>query len=108
MINNTGKKNNDQSANRPSGPFIYEIKVQGHLDEVWSKWFEGMTLTHIENGECGGAFTLISGPVIDQPALHGLLTKIGNLNLTLISVRRINPGKGTVEEIAIGPGPKAD
>ena len=103
-----GKKTNTQSSNRTDGPYTYEIKVQGHLDQVWSKWFEEMTLTHVENGECEGACTLITGPVVDQPALHGLLTKIGNLNLTLISVRRIDPEKGTREDIPIDPETSGD
>ncbi len=103
MNNNPAKKTNPQGSNRAEKPMIYEIKVQGHLDQVWSKWFEEMTLTYDENCERGAAYTLITGPVIDQPALHGLLTKIGNLNLTLISVRRIDPGKGTIEEVKIEP-----
>ncbi len=101
MINNMDKKNNKPGAKRVAGPIIYEIKVQGYLDQVWSQWLEGMTLTHCENDEYGEAYTLISGPVIDQPALHGLLAKIGSLNLTLISVRRNDPGKGTIEEVPI-------
>ncbi len=103
MINNMDKKNNKQGTRHMAGPIIYEIKVQGHLDQVWSQWLEGMTLTHCENDENGGAYTLISGPVVDQPALHGLLAKIGSLNLTLISVSRIDSGKGTIEEIPIDP-----
>jgi hypothetical protein len=106
--NNQGKITNELSSNSTARPFIYEIKVLGHLDQIWTKWFEGMTLTHIENGESGGACTLITGEVIDQPALHGLLTKIGNLNLTLVSVRRIHPEKNTSEEILIVPDPFTD
>lgn len=68
---------------------IYEIKVQGQLDPLWVQTFEGMTLTNVENGESGAACTVISGPVADQPALHGLLAKISDLNLTLISVRKV-------------------
>lgn len=67
-----------------------------------------MTLSRIKNGESGLACTLISGPVVDQPALHGLLTKIRDLNLMLISVHRIMPGKNTVEEIHIIPEPSWD
>ena len=74
-------------------PEFYEIKVQGHLDSLWGQWFEGMTLLNVENGESGVACTLNSGPVADQSALHGLLIKIRDLNLKLISVHRINPGK---------------
>lgn len=82
-------------------PEFYEIMVQGHLDDLWEQWFEGMTLANVENGESGIACTLISGAVADQSALHGLLIKICNLNLKLISVRRINPDKKTGEEIPI-------
>jgi hypothetical protein len=80
---------------------VYEIKVQGQLDELWAHWFEGMTLTTVENGESGLACTLISGPVADQPALHGLLIKIRDLNLTLISVCRISPLTNVSEEISV-------
>ncbi len=62
----------------------YEIRVKGHLDQRWSTWFDGMTITHVENGE-----TIISGSLSDQAALHSMLVKVYNLNLTLISVSRI-------------------
>jgi hypothetical protein len=94
--------------NSKCGPVCYEIMVQGQLDPQRSKWFEGMTLTYIENGESGLAYTLIAGPVIDQPALHGLLTKIRDLNLVLISVRQLIPGTGTVEQVSVIPGPLTD
>jgi len=63
---------------------LYEIRLKGHLDQRWSAWFDGMTLTHDANGE-----TILSGLVVDQAALHSLLTKVHTLNLTLISVLRI-------------------
>ncbi len=63
---------------------LYEIRVKGHLDQHWSAWFDGMTITNEANGD-----TAISGPVVDQAALHGLLIKVYNLNLTLISVLSI-------------------
>jgi hypothetical protein len=62
----------------------YTIRVQGHLGPHWSAWFDGMSLSNEANGE-----TVISGPVKDQAELHSLLVKIYNLNLTLISVLRI-------------------
>jgi hypothetical protein len=65
-------------------PEQYVIRVKGHLDPRRSEWFEGLTITPLEGGE-----TTLSGPVVDQAALHGLLAKIRDLNLTLISVTRI-------------------
>jgi hypothetical protein len=59
----------------------YEIKIKGHLDPRWSDWFEGLELTDLDGGE-----TMLSGPLADQAALHGLLERIRDLNLTLISV----------------------
>jgi len=103
MKNNQDRKNHIQGTH--PGPVFYEIKIQGQLDPLRSMWFEGMTLTYIENDESGLPCTLISGPVIDQPALHGLLTKIRDLNLTLISVRRLTPGASTVEEVSVNPEP---
>jgi hypothetical protein len=63
---------------------LYEIRVKGHLDQHWSGWFGGMTVSNEVNGD-----TVISGSVADQAALHSVLIKIYNLNLTLISVLRI-------------------
>lgn len=62
-------------------PEYYEIRIKGHLDAGWSAWFAGLTLTHLEGHE-----TLLAGPLPDQAALHGLLERIRDLNLTLISV----------------------
>ncbi len=79
----------------------YEILVQGQLDSLWEQWFEGMTLSNVENCDSHTPCTLISGQVADQPALHGLLAKIRDLNLKLISVRRISPHTKTSEEIHV-------
>jgi hypothetical protein len=64
-------------------PEYYEIKIKGHLDKNWSESFASLTLTHLEGDE-----TLLSGPLPDQAALHGLLERIRDLNLSLISVTR--------------------
>ena len=80
---------------------IYEIKIKCRLDEHWIQWFEGMASKRVENGDIGQECTLITGPIPDQPALHGLLAKIRDLNLTLISVYRINSETKKREETPI-------
>ena len=67
-------------------PTIYEIRVAGHLSPQWADWFESLTITLEEDGD-----TLITGPVIDQAALHGLLKKIRDLGLPLVSVSPLKP-----------------
>ena len=67
----------------------YEIRVKGHLDQRWSEWFDGMTITNGANGHA-----IISGPLVDQAALHSLLIKVYNLNLTLISVLHVETDQG--------------
>ncbi len=68
-----------------SEPLIYQIRLKGHLGSEWTDWFEGLTVTLEEDGE-----TLLTGPVIDQAALHGLLKKIRDLGMPLISVNRVH------------------
>ena len=67
----------------PSRPVIYEIRIRGQLGSQWSEWFEGLTITLEEDGD-----TLLTGPVIDQAALHGLLKKVRDLGMPLVSVNR--------------------
>ena len=64
----------------------YEIRVEGHISDSWSSWFEGMAIRHEEDGG-----TVLSGPLVDEAALHGVLTKIRDLGLPLVQVRRF-PG----------------
>jgi hypothetical protein len=68
---------------------FYQIRVKGHLDLHWSDWFDGLTISHEIDGE-----TTLTGPVIDQAALYGLLLKIHNLNLTLLAVNRVEVETG--------------
>jgi hypothetical protein len=69
---------------RHNNPILYQIRIVGHLDDRWSDNFDSLTITHEENGE-----TLLTGPVTDQAALHGLLRKIRDLGAPLISVKRL-------------------
>lgn len=71
----------------PNQQIIYQIRIKGHLDNRWRDWFDGMTISLEDNGD-----TLITGPVVDQAALHGLVKKVRDLGLPLISVNRIDPG----------------
>jgi hypothetical protein len=68
---------------QPRGPGRYEIRLEGHLDDRWAAWFDGLSLTHESDGT-----TVIHGSVVDQAALHGLLQKVRDLGLPLVSVRQ--------------------
>lgn len=73
----------------PSQPAVYQIRIKGHLNEQWVDWFEGMNITLEEDGN-----TLLTGPVIDQAALHGLLRKVRDAGMTLLSVNQYYSTKG--------------
>jgi hypothetical protein len=66
---------------------VYQIRIKGHLGRQWTEWFEGLTITLEDNGD-----TLLTGPVVDQAALHGLLRRVRDLGMPLLSV--IQPEKG--------------
>jgi len=76
---------------------IYEIRIEGHLENRWADWFDGLTVTLEDGGT-----TLLAGPVIDQAALYGLLKKLRNLGLALVSINPVQPkscpGAATHEE----------
>jgi hypothetical protein len=78
----------------PDQPVVYQIRIKGHLGPQWTEWFEGMAVTREENGD-----TLLTGPVVDQAALHGLLKKVRDLGTPLISVIRIRPGQGDATNV---------
>ena len=68
----------------PAQTMVYQIRIKGHLSPRWTDWFEGLTITLEENGT-----TLLTGPVIDQAALHGLLKKVRDLGMPLLSVNSV-------------------
>jgi hypothetical protein len=72
----------------------YEIRLKGHLDDRWDDWFEGLTITLEEDGN-----TLLSGPVIDQAALHGLLKRVRDLGLPLVSVSPLENGQADQSDV---------
>ena len=78
----------------PSQPVVYQIRIKGHLDPQWTVWFEDLAITPEENGD-----TLLTGPVADQAALHGLLKKVRDLGLPLISVSPVESGQADVSDV---------
>ncbi len=77
----------------PDQPFVYQIRIKGHLDPRWTEWFGGLTITLEEDGD-----TLLTGPVVDQAALHGLLKKVRDLGMPLISVISVQPGQADASD----------
>jgi hypothetical protein len=78
---------NRNSKTDPDEPVVYQIRIKGHLGAQWTDWFEGLTITLEANGD-----TLFTGLVVDQAALHGLLKKVRDLGMPLLSVNRLKPG----------------
>lgn len=72
----------------PGQPIVYQIRIEGHLGRQWTDWFGGLTITLEDNGT-----TLLAGPVVDQAALHGLLKKVRDLGMPLVSVNRVDAGQ---------------
>ena len=78
----------------PDQPMVYQIKIKGHLDQQWTDWFEGLTIALEDDGH-----TLLTGPVVDQAALHGLLKKVRDLGMPLVSVSRIEPDQADAPDV---------
>jgi hypothetical protein len=70
----------------PGQPMVYQIRIKGHLGRHWTDWFEGLSITALDSGE-----TLLIGPVVDQAALHGVLKKVRDIGMPLLSVNRVTP-----------------
>jgi hypothetical protein len=77
----------------PDQPVVYQIRIKGHLGREWTDWFEGLTLTLEDNGE-----TLLTGAVVDQAALHGLLRKVRDIAMPLLSVVCVNPRQADLSD----------
>jgi hypothetical protein len=81
------KTNSDQ-------PVVYQIRIKGHLGREWTDWFEDLTITLEDNGD-----TLLTGSVVDQAALHGLLKKVRDLGLPLVSVSPLENGQADTSDV---------
>ena len=96
----TGHKRYKEMSNKidkktdPSKPMVYQIRIKGQLDSQWTDWFEGLIITLEEDGD-----SLLTGPVVDQAALHGLLKKVRDLGLPLVSVSPIEPGQADASDV---------
>lgn len=78
----------------PVHPLFYQIRIKGHLGFEWTDWFGGLAVTLEDNGD-----TLLTGPVVDQAALHGLLKKVRDLGMPLLSVNCIEPGQADMPAV---------
>ena len=75
-------------------PMVYQIRLKGHLGREWTDWFEGLTIALEDNGE-----TLLTGPVLDQAALYGVLRKVRDVGMPLLSVVCVKPGQAEVSDV---------
>ena len=81
------------SSNEKAHPMIYQIRIKGHLDRKWADWFAGLSITSLDNGE-----TLLTGPVLDQAALHGLLRTVRDVGLPLVAIMQVEPEPAEVTD----------
>ena len=80
--------NDINSESEKAQPLVYQIRIKGHLGRQWTDWFGGLAITLEDNGD-----TLLTGPVVDQAALHGVLKKVRDLGMPLVSVSPVTPGQ---------------
>src|SRR6267154_1040049 len=78
----------------PNEPMVYQIRIKGYLGSQWTEWFGGLTITQEDNGD-----TFLTGMVVDQAALHGLLRKVRDLGLPLLSVSRVEADQAETPEV---------
>jgi len=86
--------NDINSESEKAQPMIYQIRIKGHLGRHWTDWFEGLTIMALDNGE-----TLLTGPVLDQAALHGLRRSVRDGGMLLVSVMRVKPDPAEVSDV---------
>ncbi len=86
--------NRFKSKTDPYQPVVYEIRIKGHLGSQWTDWFGGLTITLEEDG-----VTILTGPVVDQAALYGLLRKVRDLGMPLVSVIQVKPGQADASDV---------
>ena len=89
----------ERSGRDTEQPMEYQIRLKGHLTSHWKGWFDGLTITLEEDGN-----TILSGPVVDQPALYGLLKKIRDLGLPLLSVNSVDLSQAITADTDPGEG----
>jgi hypothetical protein len=85
-----------REASEKAQPPVYQIRIEGHLGPEWSDWFGGLTITLEDNGE-----TLLTGTVVDQAALHGVLRKVRDLGMPLLSVTRGKSGQADAPDVKL-------
>ena len=83
-------------ASEKTQPLVYQIRIKGHLGPEWSDWFGGLSITLEDNGD-----TLLTGPVVDQAALHGVLRKVRDLGILLVSAILVTPGQAEESDVKL-------
>jgi hypothetical protein len=86
--------NEINSESEKAQPTVYQIRIKGHLGREWTDWFGGLTITLEDNGD-----TLLTGPVVDQAGLHGVLKKVRDVGMPLLSVNRVKPGQADASDV---------